>query len=173
MGSWSATTYYNVYLDQKIGVSADVIGNLSGFGRLAAGIAALMAPIVIKMLGRKTTIAVGAIGVAGAFVVLSEIQTLAGAGIGYLGVLAMVSIATTSFDVLYQEASHPEWRPVMSGAFILATGASMTLVNIAGGIFIADNRYAALYRLAAVCVIIGTAAFLVYARGRFNTKNKD
>ena len=60
----------------------------------------------------------------------------------------------------------------LSAAMILAGAASLTTVHIAGGLLIADQQFSTLYRIATICVILGTSVFLFYARGRFKPISK-
>ena len=121
-------------------------------------------PVLTKRLGKGQTIVWGALGVAVSLLPLALLPHWAPAGLGLAAVAAANTIAGAAFNVYSQEAVSPGWRPVMSGAGLLAWGLSSSIVSFGGGYVIAGLGYRSFFLVGAAVTVAGAVLLWAYAR---------
>ena len=163
-GEWAPNVFFNVYMDDGLKVPTSLIGSLVAVGRLMAGVTALTMPLLVKRWGKERIIGLGTMGVALSLLPLAFIPHWGGAGVGFIGAIALVSIVNAAFSVYGQEIVSPSWRAVISGAIWMGMGLGGSAISIGGGQIITALGYRSLFLTAASLSAVGGLLFLVYFR---------
>jgi predicted MFS family arabinose efflux permease len=163
-GEGAARTFFNVYLDVALRVSTALIASFSATGQLLAVPAALAAPLLIARFGLGRTIVVGNLGIAVCLLPLAFIPLWGAAGLGYMGVIVLLSITVPAFGIYHQEIMPIRWRTVMSGAATMAIGLSWSVTTSVGGYVITNLGYQRFFFAAAVLTASGGLLFWAYFR---------
>lgn len=164
-GGWGAvSTFYNVYLDDGLGMPTALIGAVVAAGQLAAVPAALAAPLLVARWGNRWTIAMGSFAIAVSLLPLALIPHWTAASLGYVGAYSLFYLTTGPIRVFSQEIVSPAWRAAMSGAIGMGPGLSMAAVSLVGGRAIVALGYSSLFLAGAALVASGAWLFWVYFR---------
>jgi hypothetical protein len=132
-GRASVVTFFNVYMDEGLGVSTVLIGALSATGQLLAVPAALAAPFLMARWGNARTIFWGTMGMALCTLPLALVPRWTAAGLGFVSSTALFSLTTGPIRVFSQELVAPRWR-----ATIVAFGYN-TLFLVGAGLMAAGG----------------------------------
>jgi predicted MFS family arabinose efflux permease len=163
-GEWAPNVFFNVYLDDILRAPTSLIGSLVAVCRLMAGVAALAMPPLVKRWGKERIIGWGTVGVALSLLPLAFVPHWGAAGAGFIGAIALASIANAAFFVYGQEIVSPSWRAVMSGAITMGMGLGGSAIAIGGGQIITALGYRGLFLTAASLTAAGGLFSLVYFR---------
>ena len=85
------------------------------------------------------------------------------AGAGAIGITVMSAIAFPAITVYQQELVEPDWRPIMSGAYLMSIALGWTVMASVGGYLIKAEGYRFLFLLGAGLSAAGVAVFTLYA----------
>ena len=163
-GEISARSFFNVYLNRRLEIAAGGIGTIVGAAQMAAGLAALAAPAVMKAAGKVGAVSAGAVGAMIGLLVISLFPVWHAAALGFVLTIAMISLATPAFTVLYQESTAREWRPLISGVRLLAVGLARAAVSVMGGVLVANQRFATLFQVGGICMGVGALIIVLGMR---------
>jgi predicted MFS family arabinose efflux permease len=152
-------TFFNVYLDAGLHVSVSLIGAVMAVGTLLPGMVALAAPLAMARWGKKRTVLLGYVGMALSLLPLALVPHWVAAGIGYVGYLSLMALVEAALTVFAQEAVAPAWRPTVSGALLMAQGASMAALALGAGYTMAALGYQSPYWIAAGLTAAGAVLF--------------
>jgi MFS family permease len=164
-------TFFNVYLDDGLGIPAANIGVIFAFIQLASAPAALAMPLLAKRWGNYRVVVGTSFGTAISLLPLALIPHWMAATLGRLGSYALSSISDPALSVYQMEIVPPRWRTTMAGATSMALGLSWTALAFGGGYLIAGMGYHALFLTAAVLTTAGTLLFWGYFRGARSRKS--
>lgn len=154
-GSSAVNIFFNVYLDDGLGVPTAWIGMVAAVGRLVAVPAALAAPLLMSRWGIGRAIIFGIMGMALALLPLALIPHWGAASFGFMGVIALFAFTMPPFAICQQEIVPPGWRATMAGAIAMTTGLSSAMVAFGGGFLITAFGYQAFFLTSAVLTAIG------------------
>lgn len=163
-GQSTARTFFNVYLDDGLGVSTALIGALAAAGQLLAVPAALATPLLLARWSKGRAIFLGSLGQALSQCVLALVPHWGAAGLGLAGTTALFSVTTTAYRLFSQELVPIRWRSAMSSALMMGGGLSLTLMSAFGGLAISALGYTTLFLIAAAVTVAGALIFYVYFR---------
>ena len=163
-GEGAARTFFNVYLDAELYISTARIGVLSAIGQILAVPAALLAPLLMARWGKNTTFVLASMGMVFSLLMLAFLPYWVAAGFGFIGVMALASLARPVITVYQQEIVSTGWQPAMSGATTLAASLSFGLVAFGGGYLITALGYRSLFLFGAGLTAIGALLFWIYSR---------
>ena len=155
-------TFFTVYLDADLHVSAGLIGALMAAGNLLPGIVTLAAPLAMARWGKERTVLLGYVGMVLSLLPLALVPHWVGAGLGYVGYLSVMSLMVAALAVFSQEAVAAGWRPAMSGALVMAQGASSAALALAGGYAMEALGYRSPYWIAAGLTATGALLFWAF-----------
>ncbi|MEM7033690.1 MAG: MFS transporter [Chloroflexota bacterium] len=164
MGEGAARSFFNVYLDAGLGVSTARIGLLIAIGQVIAGPAALAAPFLVSRVGKVPAVIYATLGIAGSLVIMGTVPNWIGAGIGFTGVVGMLSIARAVINVIHMEIVTPDWRGTTSGVTSMAMGIGFSSMTLGGGYIITAVGYQNFFLLGALMVSISATIFWSYFR---------
>lgn len=160
-GQWVMSIFFNVYLDAGLHVPTALIGLLGAAWQLL-GVAALCAPWVTERWGARLTIGWGTVGMTFAFLPLILLPHWAGAGLGYIGMVALASLSNPVFGLFCQESVAPRWRNLLASVMAMTMGVSVAGVGFGGGQLIVTLGYSALFLGAAGLTLLGAFVFFAY-----------
>lgn len=163
-GRGPVNTFFNVYLDTRLGVSTVVIGLLVAVSQLLSVPAALAAPVQASRWGARRLITWGTVGMGLVVIPLALIPNWAVAGLAFLASLMLFAVTAGPFRVFTQELVAPRWRPTMSSSFMMGASLAFATVTLLGGYGIVALGYPALFLLAAGLSVAGGLLFWFYFR---------
>ena len=158
-GEGAARTFFNVYLDDGLHMSTALIGVLSAGGQLLAVPAALATPVLLSRWGPARTILLGALGMALSLLPLALVSHPLAAGLGFMSLIALASVARPATMVYQMAVVPPSWRAAMAGATTLAAGLSWAMTAWGGGYVIAAFGYRSLFLTGAALTAAGALLF--------------
>jgi len=157
-------TFFNVYLDDALGVPTVMIGALIALGQFVSVPAALLAPLGAARWGNGRMVSWGTMGVALTMLPLALIPQWWAAGAGFVGAVAMFSVSTGPIRVYSQNLVTRRWWGAMSGAVMMGSGLGLAITTLIGGYAAAVLGYRALFFVGAGLVAAGAVAFWAYFR---------
>jgi MFS family permease len=158
-GQGAATIFFNVYLDTSLQASTATIGALTAAGQLAVVPAMLILPLATARWGRGHMIVASSLGMAAGLIPLALVAHWSAAGIGFVVVSALFSIASTSFTIYSQEIVAARWRATMAGVTNMAAGLSRAGMAATGGYVIAALGYRTFFLSGACLTATGALLF--------------
>jgi MFS family permease len=162
----SGVTFFNVYMDDALGVATAQIGLIASLARLVAVPAALFGPLLSRRIGY------GAAATAASFVTFLSVLPLAlipnpaAAGVGFIGLMTSTSIRYPAFYVYMMERTPSPLRATMTGAGEMAAGLCFALMSLLGGYMIVRFGYPSAFLLGGAFTLAGTLLFAYYVRTR-------
>lgn len=169
-GTWSARTFFNVYMDTVLHTPTALIGAFLAAGQLLAVLASMLAPIIMARVGRFKTLLVVFCGLAVSQFVIAVFPNRIAAGVGMITLFALLGMAIPVFKVYGQEIVSPDWRPIMAGFTNTAWGVGTAALILTGGQFVASMGYSRLFLMGTVMSLGAALLFGLYfrlARGEF------
>jgi MFS family permease len=164
-GGWGSTTsFFNVYLDEGLGVSTALIGAVRAAAQVLAAPAALASPLLAARRGNGRVVLRGTVGTVLCMLPLALVPHLAAAGLGYAGATAMFSMTTGPVRVFSQELVAPRWRAAMASAFMMGAGLAYAVMSFAGGYIIVALGYRLLFLAGAGMIAASAWLFWAYFR---------
>ena len=159
-GEGAARTFFNVYLDDGLGVSTFTIGVVLAIGNIIAGPAALVAPWLVTRSTKVTTVVMATAGISISLLLMAFIPHWTGVSLGLIGVMGCLSITRAITNVIYMEIVKTDWRSLTSGVTSAAMGVGFASISIGGGYIIEAFGYTSVFLIGAISV--GTSALLFW-----------
>jgi len=169
-GTGSGNTFFNVYMDDGLGVTPQYIGIMVALSRLLAVFAALIVPTLLKRLGTANGAVVGSLVVSLSIVPLALVPIWQVAGVSYMILNAASAFRYNAYFVYMMSVTPPRLRTIMGGAGELSGGLGFALTSFAGGLMIVRFGYAAFFLFAASLTLAGTILNFFYTRWRSRTE---
>ncbi|MBV7327520.1 MFS transporter [Chloroflexi bacterium TSY] len=163
-GEGAARSFFNVYLDTELGVSTARIGLLTAFGQVLAGPTAMAAPFLVMRRGKVPTVVLATLGIAGSLLLMALMPHWVSAGLGFMGVVGMLSITRAVTNVVQMEIVTADWRGTTSGVTSMAMGIGFSSISLGGGYIISRMGFQWLFLLGAVSVTLSALLFWGYFR---------
>ena len=158
-------SFYNIYLDSRIGVPVSVIGTVMAISSLLSIPAILTAPALARKVGRVLLVKISMIAVAGGCALLS-VETLWTAALAYVVVTAALGAAAATNTAFSQEIVGRQHRAVMSGFMAHATALSWAIMTFGGGVIIDVLSYKTLFMCAALLPMVSVGIYSALSFGR-------
>jgi MFS family permease len=160
----TSRTFFNVYLDDGLGVPTARIGLAFALIQVASVPVVLAVPVLVQRWGQFRVICYGSSGAAASMLPLALIPDWVAAVLGRTGVYAFSSVTDPASSVFQMEVVPPRWRAAMAGVTNTVLGLSWATFALLGGFWVAALGYRALFLGAAVLTSIGTGLFWLYFR---------
>ena len=157
-------TFFNVYLDDYLGISTGSIGAIFAVVQLLSAIAAMIMPRLMARWGPNAVFILSSLGSAAGMLPLAFIPQWGAALLGRTVVSAFASITFPALNVLQMELVLPEWRSAINGAVNMTKQVSWMIISLIGGFIIAALGYRALFLVGMAATLAGTFLFWVYFR---------
>jgi predicted MFS family arabinose efflux permease len=166
VGFGAVRTYFNVYMDVVLSVSASQIAVVMALSQLLILPAALSMPLIVEHFGKRATVLIAYALNALCLLPLALISHWFAASLGFVAFMLFTALSQPAFSLYTQESVTPGWRPIMSGARMTAVGLGMAAAAFGGGYVIAATSYRTLFLLGVLIPLLATALFAVHARGQ-------
>jgi len=163
-GEGASRSFFNVYLDTGLGVSTAQIGVLVAVGQLLAVPAALAAPFLIARQGKVPVVVFATLGISASLMIMAFLPHWLAAGIGFMGVTAMLSVTRAVTNIYQMEAVTAEWRSLTSGTVSMAMGIGFSSMTLGGGYIIRAIGYQGFFSIGAISVMCSALIFWAYFR---------
>lgn len=161
----ASMSFITLYLDGELNVPTVHIGWVLAAGQLGAVPAALALAPLVRRVGYRGAFTLAASGVALSTLPLGLEPHWIAAAIGAGGITVLSSIAFPAITVYSQELVAEQFRPMMSGAYMMSVAAGWTLVASTGGYLITWLGYRGLFLLGGGITTVGVLLFVSYAWG--------
>jgi MFS family permease len=159
-------SFFNLYMDRGLGVPTARIGIIIACGQLLAAPVALTMAGLARRIGYGAAFGCSAAGVALCALPIALAPYWWAAGAGAVGITVLSAIAFPAITVYQQELVEPDWRPIMSGAYMMAISMAWGAMATAGGYLIKTQGYRSLFLLGSGLSLVGVAVFTAYATRR-------
>jgi hypothetical protein len=163
-GEGAARTFFNVYLDTRLGVATHIIGMLAAVAQLAAVPMALLTPLLIARWRNGPTFIAASLGMACSLLPMALIPRVGAVSLGYIGVMAMSSAWRPTFLVYRLEIVSLRWRALMSGASNMSMGLSWAVMGLGGAHIAKSAGYGSVFLLGAILTTSGAMLFWLFDR---------
>ncbi len=163
-GQGSTRVFFNVYLDDGLGVSTSLIGTLAAVGQLVAIPAALFTPVLAGRWGNAGAYSFAIMGMAVSVLPLALVPTWPAAALGFVGITVFFALASPAISAFGQSLVSPHWRPTVEGAIMMAVNLGRASMAFGGGYIIAASGYRALFLAGAGLMAAGAVLFWAYFR---------
>jgi MFS family permease len=165
-GEGAIRTFFNVYMDQGLGIPTAQIGMMASLGNLVAGTAALFTPFLVMRMGISRTFVATSLGMSALMLPIALIPWAPAAGLSFAGVIGAASMSRPVINLYQMDNVPARWRSAIAAGSTLAVGASWAIVASAGGVIIVQSGYTAMFLGAATLTAAGAVLFAVYRRFR-------
>ena len=157
-------TFFNVYLDEGLGLSTTQIGILFSIIWLVSAPVPLLMPRLARRWGLRRTIISTSLGVAASAALMALVPHWTAAAVARFGVAGISSINFAAVGVFQMEVVRPRWRSLMSGLMNMTMGLSWAALSMGGGYIIATSGYRTLFLLGTTLTVVGILIFAWYFR---------
>ncbi|MFP6591964.1 MAG: MFS transporter [Candidatus Latescibacterota bacterium] len=169
----ASMSFFNLYMDRDLGVSTSRIGTIIACGQLLAVPVALTMAGLARRIGYAAAFGCSAAGVALCTLPMGLLPVWWAAGAGAIGITVMSAIAFPAITVYQQELVEPDWRPIMSGAYLMSIALGWTVMASVGGYLIKAEGYRFLFLLGSGLSAAGVVIFTLYAVRRARRLAKE
>lgn len=168
----SALTFFNVYMDDGLGVSPQYIGLMVAAARLLSVFAALVVPVLVRRLGSANAAVAGAAVSGLSLAPLALIPLWPVGGLSYMALNAATSVRYSAFFVYMMGVTPPRLRTTIAGAGEFAGGMSFAAVSFVGGLAIVRYGYTEQFLAAGAIGVAGALLQWGYAQWRQRVEGK-
>ncbi|MFN8446268.1 MAG: MFS transporter [Caldilineaceae bacterium] len=162
-GLSAVSSFFNVYLDQKLHVDAALIGQIIAAARLMTIPAVLAVPWLSRRFPRQWVSVVVAMGAAICLLPMAFLPVWGVVGSSYVLTQVLFSMRYSSYIVYLMELTPHQQRGIMTGAGEMAAGLSVAVAAFVGGYLIENAGYTPLFLVGAASIVLGTVLFAGYA----------
>jgi predicted MFS family arabinose efflux permease len=163
-GEGGARTFFNLYMDSQLGAPPALIGAILATGQLLSVPAALLTPFFAARWGHDRSIIGGTLGLGILLLPFALVPHWAVAGVSFMAMLVVISIARPAYMVYSQEIIGARWQGAMSAATTMAIGISWSIMAFGGGYVIELFGYRTLFLIGALLTALGSLLFWGYFR---------
>lgn len=163
-GDRSVSIYFNVYMDDALGVPTALIGTITAIGQVLAIPAALVAPLLTTRLGNGRSYALTALMMSLVLLPLALIPAWPAAAFSYIGLTSLISLARPAVIVHQQSLVPAEWRSTMAGVTQMGVSIGASGVAYLGGYLAGTSGYRAVFLMGSALVAAGAGLFWAYFR---------
>jgi Major Facilitator Superfamily len=160
--------FFNVYLDQGLGVPPDQIGAIVGFAQILPVAGAVLTVNLLARCGAVWTVALASVGTAAGLLPLAGVPLVATAALGFMGIMTAAAVHGPARNVLSQELVAPRWRTTTAAILTIGTALGWASAAAAGGFVIAAVGFGGLFALSAG--LAAGAAVLAWAIHRLRVR---
>lgn len=165
-GTGAGLTFFNVYMDDDLGVSTATIGLVVAFAHLMAVFSALTVPTVVRRWGSANSSIVASLGSGLTLIPMALIALWPVGGLSFIALSAFSSVRYSAFFVYMMEVTPPRFRTTIAGAGEFAGGMGFALVSLVGGYTIVRYGYGVLFGGAGLVTVFGALLLWVYVLWR-------
>jgi MFS family permease len=165
-GIGAGLTFFNVYMDDALGVSTATIGIIIAVSHLLSVFSALTVPRIVARWGAANGAVAGSLAAGLTLLPMAIIPFWPIAGLSFITMGAISSIRYNTFFVYMMEATAPRYRTTMAGAGEFSGGMGFAIVSLVGGFTIVNLGYGALFVGAGLATMLGGTILWLYVLWR-------
>ena len=163
-GEGALLSFFNIYLDDGLGLATVQIGFILGIGQFLRILSGSITPVLLNRWGSLRAFWVGSIGTMLSLAAIGLMPRLPGATLGFSGSAIMIAIAAIARNLASQEAVSAPWRSAMSAGMTVGMALGWASAAFLGGYWILVMGYSSLFLLAASLSLLGSAVLFGYIR---------
>ena len=133
-------------------------------GQLLAVPAALLMPLLAARMGINSTYIGSTLGMGLSLLPMAFVPGWGTAAIGYMGVIALLSISRPSIVAIQMESVSPGWGTMLAGTTSAAVGLGWAIASFAGGFLITSFGYSSIFLGGAAVTVAGALVYWLYLR---------
>lgn len=164
MGWTACQAYCSPYMDTDLALSTATIGTLTSVGQIAAIIATLLLPRILRRRSHGWVLAATTAAQVASLALLAFVPHWSAAAVGLLGVQVSAALWIPELQVFQMELVSEGWRGLAYGAVTMAMGLGFGTMSFFGGRLITLRGYAQLFTVGGVLSAVGTLLMLGIAR---------
>ena len=158
-----ARTFFNVYLDDGLGISTARIGLIYALIQITSLPFTLAMPVMAARLGAFRLINLSALATALSVLPMAIPHWIA-VSLGRFGTYAFSGVSDAALSVYQMEIVPPRWRSTIAGATATTFGLAWAAIAYGGGYMIAAVGYPTLFVASGAVSVVGTLVFWAYFR---------
>ena len=166
VGEGVVRNFFNVYLDTDLAVPTAQIGTVMGVAQLLPIAAALSVPLLIARLGTGYALVVATLGISLFLLPLATGPQLGVAALSFMGVIAIVTVASATRDLFGQEMVSPGWRTTGQGVVIIGLALGWAAAGLVGGNLVEAFGFEALFFSGAMSALFAGGLMVGFLRRR-------
>ncbi len=159
-------SFFNVYLDQNLGVTTATIGTLFGISGLVSVFGNLIMPALVARSGSSGAFGLVSFTGAAALIFIGALPNFPAAASGYIAIGLIYAIGGAVRNVLSQEIVQPTWRSSTSAILLIGQALGWAGMAFIGGFVINHWQFGGLMYLCAASAALSTILVLAYLRWR-------
>jgi predicted MFS family arabinose efflux permease len=156
--------FFNVYLDQNLGMSIAQIGILFGLAGLLPIAGSLLMPPLVTRLGSGAAFILAGLGSAVILVFLGLVPHPLAAAFGFAAFNLIGSLLAGVRGMLSQEIVQPLWRTATSAILIMGMAFGWAVMALLGSALLETLKFNGLMYLSAASVLLSISLLFVYLR---------
>ena len=156
-------SFFNVYLDDGLGVATALIGTVTSAAQLVAAPASALMPIIVARLGYAHGFTWTRLVMGIGLIPMALIPTLSAAAVSMLLIASASAISQQTFTIFSQSVVSERWRTLMSGVLNTTMGAAWAMTALVGGHIIERWGYGAVFLSGSVVTGLALMAFIAIA----------
>jgi MFS family permease len=171
IGEGAVRTFFNVYLDTRLGVAPATIGLVMGVAQLLPIAVALSVPLLMARWGVGYTLVWGIAGITVCLLLIAGMVQVWVAASAYMGAIATITVATTARDMFGQELVPPRWRTSSQGIAMFGLALGWSIAGVVGGALIEISGFSVLYLISALAALLAAVLLTGYLRAADNQQS--
>ncbi|MBN1248483.1 MAG: MFS transporter [Anaerolineae bacterium] len=164
MGWTTCQAYCSPYMDTDLALSTSSIGALTSIGQIAAIIATLLLPRMLRRWSHGSILAITTGVQIGSLALLAFVPHWSAAALGLLGVQVSAAVWIPELQIYQMELVSEGWRGLAYGAVTMAMGLGFGSMSYFGGRLITAKGYARLFTIGAALSAVATVLMVGISR---------
>jgi predicted MFS family arabinose efflux permease len=156
--------FFNVYLDNNLGMPIAQIGSLFALAGLLPIFGSLLMPLLVARAGSGGAFVLTGLGSAFILVLLGLIPHPLAAAFGFAAFNLIASLIGAVRGILSQEIVQPLWRTATSAILIMGLAFGWASMALLGSVLIEIIKFSGLMVLSAGCALVSISLLYAYLR---------
>jgi hypothetical protein len=156
--------FFNVYLDESLGVSVAQIGMLFAVAGLLPIFGSLLMPPLVKRAGSGGAFVLAGLGSAVCLILIGIFPHPLTAALGFAGFNLVASLLGVVRGLLSQEIVQPLWRTATSAILVMGLAFGWATMALLGSVLIEILEFSGLMYLSAASALLSISLLYAYLR---------
>ena len=156
--------FFNIYLDQNLGMPIAQIGTLFALAGLLPIFGSLLMPLLVARVGSGGAFVLTGLGSAVFLMLLGLIPHPLAAAFGFAAFNLIASLIGAVRGILSQEIVQPLWRTATSAILIMGLAFGWASMALLGSVLIETVKFSGLMLLSTGCALVSISLLYAYLR---------